>query len=880
MKSIITKFSTLLVAGAVALVGCTDFSADLQYIDEKVDKLAAHTEKQIKELSASIAETYVTKAELAGVEGQLKDLKASVEALQALLDEKATKAEVLEAIANVEAKIAAIKGCECEPSEPCQCEPTDLTAVNEKLAELEAALAAIKGCECEPSEPCTCEPVDLTAIDEAIQAIQAQIDATEKALEEIEAELEKIDPAFAQVNAAIADAMASAEAAMEAAEAAMEAADAAKGDVTAEDIAEAVEDAKAEVEAAFAQLETKLDEEIEAVKDALGDAIVDFADDYKALNDKLAELEAALEELAGQVENLAKELRGIVMVPQIIKNGTPAIEFKSFVFVPMTDSDEYVSAEGSEGVVVGDPTTVAYFHFNPSNFDVKSATYSIISTTVETRAAAEPVATVGKVVKEGDKVKAELLRGKGADNMFAFAATLENGAVITSDYALVLDARTNADNLVIVDNNDVPLYATYVEAVENDPKMNLDNIKDRNYNFAEYVKAIDPTFAAFGVEYKYSLVYTDGDDKEVSVAEDGIANFLHADGIQIVKVEAMHGENVVRRAYVKVYVNYTEPELEGVYFTADAFASVQAERLAFEVKDIYVWAKALKDEPNTIEILKEVKDIMVGMAEILKGEESELQKLYLVAAESEKAVKLLNGVPGFVKKYQTFTGEGHAKVRVEYIPQITTIAELKAVVEMLEEQYAADLMDNFTKALVSFLPESLTNNFLVSWVLDELAKFQFSDILENDTVVNLLTYVESYIDFPAINSYLNSVLEKYLGQSVIGETAAKLTVEAQARAIAEQQLKASVEATNANLLDNFDNGIWGNIYNFINIDLNIEENEIVAKILDHFQIKETVIAFEEMAMSVIDYGEELVKYSYESDNIKYTVDVERYTVEY
>lgn len=839
MKSIFTKLSALLFCGVVALVGCRDFSADLQYIDEKVDKLAAHTEKQIKDLTASIAETYATKAELAGVEGQLKDLKASVEALQALLDEKATKAEVLDAIAEVEAKIAAIKGCEC-----------DLTAVNEKLAELEDALASIKGCECEPSEPCTCEPVDLTAIDQAIEAIQAQIDATEAALAEIKAELAEIDPAFAEVNAAI-------EAAMELAEAA----------ATPED-----------VEAAFAQLEAQLDEEIEAVKKALGDAIADFADDYKALNDKIAELKAEFE---AALENLAKELRGIVMVPQIIKNGTPAIEFKSFVYVPMAaDSDEYVSAEGAEGVVVGDPSTVAYFHFNPSNFDVNSATYSIVSTTVETRAAAEPVATVGKVVKEGDKVKAELLRGKGADNMFAFAATLENGAVITSDYALVLDARVNADNLVIVDNNDVPLYATYVEAVENDPKMNLDNINDRHYNFAEYVKAVDPVFAAFGVEYKYSLVYSDGDAKEVTVAEDGVADFLFADGIQIVKVEAMHGENVVRRAYVKVYVNYTEPDLEGVYFSADALASVQAERLAFEVKDIIVWAKALKDEPNTIEILKQVKDIVVGMGEIAQGEESELQKAYLLAAEAEKAVELLNGVPGFVKKYHTFTGKGFAKVRVEYIPQITSIAELKAVVEMLEEQYTADLMANFTKSLIDFLPESLTNNFLVAWILDELADFQLSDILENDIVVNLLTYVESYIDFPAINSYLNSVLEEYLGQSVVGETAAKLTVEAQARAMAETELKASVEATNAELMANFENGIWGKLYNFINVDLNIEENEIVAQILDQYQLTETVVALEEMVMSVIDYGEDLVKYTYESDNITYTVDVEKYTVEY
>lgn len=844
MKSIFTKLTTLLLAGAVVLVGCSDFSADLKYIDEKVDKLAENTEKQIKDLTASIAETYATKAELAGVEGQIKDLKTSVQTLQGLLDSKADKTAIDAAVADLEKKIAAIKECKCEP--------TDLKLVNDAIAKLEEAIAAIKGCTCEPSESCTCDPVDLTYIDEAIKAIEEQLEATETALEEIKAELEEIDPAFALVNAAIEEAMELAEAA-----------------ATAED-----------VEAAFSELETLLDKEIAAVKAELGAAISDFADDYKALNDKLVKLEAALAELAGQVENLAKELRGIVMVPQIIQNGTPAVEFKSFVYVPMTEADEYVSAEGAEGVVIGDPSTVAYFHFNPSNFDEKSATYSIISTTVETRSAAEPVATVGNVVKEGDKVKVELLRGKGEGNMFAFAATLENGVVITSDYALVLDARTNADNLVIVDNNDVPLYATYVEAVENDPKMNLDNIKDRNYNFAEYVKAIDPAFAAFGVEYKYSLVYSDGDAKEVAVAEDGVADFLYADGVQIVKVEAMHGENVVRRAYVKVYVNYTEPELEGVYFTADALASVQAERLAFEVKDIYVWAKALKDEPNTIEILKQVKDIVVGMGEIAKGEESELQKLYLLAAEAEKAVELLNGVPGFVKKYQTFTGKGYAKVRVEYVPQITTIAELKAVVEMLEEQYAADLMANFTKALINFLPESLTNNFLISWVLDELAKFQFSDILENDTVVNLLTYVESYIDFPAINAYLNSVLEQYLGQSVIGETAAKLTVEAQARAMAETELKASVEATNEQLLANFENGIWGKLYNFINVDLNIEENEIVAKILEHFQLTETIVALEDMVMSVIDYGEELVKYTYDLDNITYNTTVERYTVEY
>lgn len=839
MKSIFTKLTTLLLAGAVVLAGCSDFSADLKYIDEKVDKLAENTEKQIKDLTASIAETYATKAELAGVEGQIKDLKTSVQTLQGLLDSKADKTALDAAVADLEKKIAAIKECKCEP--------TDLKSVNDAIAKLEEAIAAIKGC--------TCEPVDLTYIDEAIADIEEQLEATETALEEIKAELEEIDPAFALVNAAIEEAMELAEAA-----------------ATAED-----------VEAAFSELETLLDKEIAAVKAELGAAISDFADDYKALNDKLVELEAALAELSGQVENLAKELRGIVMVPQIIQNGTPAVEFKSFVYVPMTETDEYVSAEGAEGVVVGDPATVAYFHFNPSNFDIKSAAYSILSTTVETRSAAEPVATVGNVVKEGDKVKVELLRGKGEGNMFALAATLENGVVITSDYALLLDARKNADDLVIVNVDGEALYTTLAETEAADPALYLESTE--SFNFAEYVKAIDPVFAAFGVEYKYSLVYTNTD--KVTVSENGEAKLKWADGVQIIKVEAMHGENVVRRAYVKVYVNFTEPEMPGIYYTADAVASVQAERIAFEVKDILAWAKALKDEPNTIEILKEVKTIVEKIAEIAQSDEVELQKNYLIRQEVAKAYELLNGVPGFVKKYYTFTGEGSAKARVEFLPEITTLAELKAVIEMLEEQYTAEFTDNLTQSIIELVPESLKDNFLIAAILDRLEGFQLSDLLENETVLNLLETAQSLaqkylginiLDFSKVNDILDSVLKEYVGENKYGEEAAKLGVQAKARAAAEAEMAAAVAATNEQLLANFENGIWGKIYNFINIDLNIEENEIIAKILEQYQLTETVVALEEMVMSVIDYGQDLVTYTYESDNVVYDVAVERYEV--
>jgi hypothetical protein len=57
--------------------------------------------------------------------------------------------------------------------------------------------------------------------------------------------------------------------------------------------------------------------------------------------------------------------------------------------------------------------------------------------------------------------------------------------------------------------------------------------------------------------------------------------------------------------------------------------------------------------------------------------------------------------------------------------------------------------------------------------------------------------------------------------------------------------------------------------------------EILEIVEDDAEIEETeLVALEEMVMEVIDYGEDLVKYTYESDNITYTVDVERYIVEY
>ena len=206
---------------------------------------------------------------------------------------------------------------------------------------------------------------------------------------------------------------------------------------------------------------------------------------------------------------------------------------------------------------------------------------------------------------------------------------------------------------------------------------------------------------------------------------------------------------------------------------------------------------------------------------------------------------------------------------------------------MLEEQYTADITANLTQSIINLVPDSLKDNFLIAAILERLEGFQLSDILENETVLNLLETAQSLaqnylginiLDFSKVNDILDQVLRDYVGENKYGEEAAKLGAQAKARAAAEAMMMSSLDAANEDLMANFDNGIWGKIYNFINIDLNIHENEIIAKILEQYNLTETVIAFEELVESVIDRGADLVKYTYDSDAITYSVEMDRYEV--
>jgi len=159
MKSFFTKLGTLLLCGvAVAVVGCTDFSEDIQAVGDKVDALeqqtAADIQKAIADLQASIDSKFATKEALAALESDLEgEISSQIASLKSTLEtainQKADKA-------TVEAEFLVVK---------------------DDLADLEAALAAAKA----DLQAEIAKKADQSALDAALVRVAA-LEATVKSL--------------------------------------------------------------------------------------------------------------------------------------------------------------------------------------------------------------------------------------------------------------------------------------------------------------------------------------------------------------------------------------------------------------------------------------------------------------------------------------------------------------------------------------------------------------------------------------------------------------------------------------------------------------------------------------------------------------------------
>ena len=181
MKSFFTKLGTLLLCGvAVAVVGCTDFSQDIQAVDKKVDDLTQNTEtdlatinKALKDLEAKITADFATKKEVADLKATLEgSLASQVEALTGQINDvndalKAAESKVNAAVAELDSKKA------------------DKTAVDAAIADAKAAaekaVTELQG----KLEAAQAE------LEKEIEGVTAEIADVQKNLDEAKAELEK-----------------------------------------------------------------------------------------------------------------------------------------------------------------------------------------------------------------------------------------------------------------------------------------------------------------------------------------------------------------------------------------------------------------------------------------------------------------------------------------------------------------------------------------------------------------------------------------------------------------------------------------------------------------------------------------------------------------
>ena len=449
MKSIFTKLSTLVLCGAFAMVGCSDFSADLKDLNGKLEDLAATTatktevaalKASIEELQAKLAEQYATKAEVSALnetvtalQGALNTAKAD---LQAAIDKKASKEELTAAVTNVQAAITELTN--------------GLEALSTKNATLESAVETLKGDLATAQaalEAALAEKADMATVDAALGRItnlETDLATLEESLEDYAGE---VNQKFADVEA---DIEALTESVNEQLEQIKKDADAADAAVVAQiqeslaaintELAKKADDADvAAVEASVKALETavaSIKTDATALSNAINTALAAATTEYKALaadlQSQIDELKSSLGDLVADVEGMKTELRSIVSVPQTMYNGTKAVKFHRI-----------------EGENVLKTYADVSFHFNPANFDVTKATYAIVAEPVEfmTKAifAEEPaIEIVGAPVQENGKVTFRLERAEGAGNMFALKATLEDGCVIYSDYTAILDEATFA----------------------------------------------------------------------------------------------------------------------------------------------------------------------------------------------------------------------------------------------------------------------------------------------------------------------------------------------------------------------------------------------------------------------------------------------------
>ena len=352
---------------------------------------------------------------------------------------------------------------------------------------------------------------------------------------------------------------------------------------------------KATLESLAPEIET-----INAKIDELKNQMTSLEPVIEALQGQTQELLSMLNSLAPVIDNieaaidaLQSELRSIVVIP-----GSESVNFHSLQYIPMVEVTEEVlddtilteEVEATEETEAIEFTTIAapakaYYHFNPSTFDVAAATYEV-EELVATKAVSKAYTATAKKANGVVEVtyNYDAAEDMGAEQV-ALKANLASGASIYSNYFAVTHTSDLAANIEIKLGGKV-LPATFEAAKESASLKNLSHYTPAVLNAPVAVlngQTLD--LAAYGFKFLYKAIpatheYLDAKGvnmQDLISCKDAVKGQFNVNPVYdandkasvnkaaigktpIVMVELLdENDNVVKRAYVKMTITVDRP---------------------------------------------------------------------------------------------------------------------------------------------------------------------------------------------------------------------------------------------------------------------------------------------------------------------------------
>lgn len=262
--------------------------------------------------------------------------------------------------------------------------------------------------------------------------------------------------------------------------------------------------------ASVEDLGTELRAEIAALKAGL-EALTPRVEDLEA---DVTALDADLSTLKTLVKNL---LRSITFAPKTIIGGVEAIEFANFEYKPMDKVDDKFNAAPKGYNTSVSEAAYAYYHFNPSSFDLAKATYTYKDRAVEIKSGSNLVTIeAGPKAMDDKTVEFKLRRDNTTtkatkDYMIALEATITaDGNVVRSPYVQVVDSYDYQADLYVADAKTLRhYYLTAKEAADSQDAM-YKMVWDGSLDFEPLAVAClhdGENHHAWDVEEKYGFTF-------------------------------------------------------------------------------------------------------------------------------------------------------------------------------------------------------------------------------------------------------------------------------------------------------------------------------------------------------------------------------------